>query len=96
MKNVTLKQFDEEVNTGRHLVNFYADWCGPCILMKLILESVDLGINILRVNIDEEPGLTRKFSVMSIPTVLIIDNGIVTARRSGLMTLPELQSLINE
>ena len=51
------------------IVDFYADWCGPCKMMGTILEELD-ELNILKLNVDDFPDIARKFGVMSIPTLI--------------------------
>ena len=53
IKYLEKDNFDEEVKSGRILVDFYADWCGPCKMMGAVLETMN--INILKVNVDEYP-----------------------------------------
>ncbi len=59
------------------LVDFYADWCGPCRIILPFLEEIqnELNIQIVKVNIDESPNIASKYDVMSIPTLIIFKKG---------------------
>lgn len=59
------------------VVDFYADWCGPCRMIMPFLEEIqaETGIDIVRVNIDENPDIASKYNVMSIPTLIIFKKG---------------------
>lgn len=93
----TKENFDELVKKGSVLVDFYADWCGPCKMLGPILEQIDKenavkGLKIVKVNVDEEPELAEKYSVMNIPTLYLFKNGKEVGKQIG--ALPK-QSLIN-
>lgn len=78
MKLTNSANFKEEVlDKPMVLVDFYADWCGPCRMILPLLEEVqtELGIEILKVNIDESPDIASEYEVMSIPTLIIFKNG---------------------
>ena len=85
--------FDEAVKNGVALVDFYADWCGPCRMMAPILEAVAAertDITVAKVNVDESSELAARFGVMSIPTLVVLDGGdeikrIVGARPKDLL-----------
>jgi len=64
---------DELVKEDITLVDFYADWCGPCKMLGSVLEKLDY--NIVKINTDQFPELSKQFAVMSIPTVLIYKDG---------------------
>lgn len=78
------ENFEEEVLKAKEtvIVDFYADWCGPCKIMSPIiddlaeenLENVKVG----KVNVDENPDLAEKYNVMSIPTIIIFKNGEIS------------------
>lgn len=76
------------------LIQFYAQWCGPCQAMKPIVAEIEkeLGdkIKITRVNVDENPETAQKYNVMSIPTFLIKKNGEVKEQLSGVQTKNDL------
>ena len=59
------------------VVDFYADWCGPCRMLLPFLEEIqsELNIDIIKVNIDDSPNLASQFDVMSIPTLILFKNG---------------------
>ena len=59
------------------LVDFFADWCGPCRMISPFLEEIqnEMGIEIFKVNIDESPNIASKYGVMSIPTLAIFKKG---------------------
>lgn len=59
------------------LVDFYADWCGPCRMIMPMLEEVqtELGVDIVKINIDESPNIASEYDVMSIPTLIIFKKG---------------------
>lgn len=90
MSIVYVKQanFEEEVlkSDKTVLLDFYADWCGPCRMIAPILEEIAREheeYKICKVNVDEEPALAAKFEVMSIPTLFVLKNGEVVANSMG-------------
>ncbi len=76
------------------LVDFYADWCGPCQTMNPIIETVltELGgkIKLLKVNIDTHPQLSQQFAVRSIPHFILFKRGKILWRKGGIVTKREL------
>jgi thioredoxin 1 len=85
---ITESTFQQEVleNQGQVLVDFWAEWCGPChavapILAQIAEERSEL--RLVKVNIDEEPELARRYGVMSIPTMILFDSGEPKAAAIG-------------
>ena len=66
--------FHDEIKNGTILVDFFAEWCGPCKMMGRVLEDVDF--NILKVNTDEYPDIAREYGIMSIPTLILFKDGV--------------------
>ena len=72
------ENFAEAVKSGRALVDFYADWCGPCRMMAPILEAVAAekeDLLVAKVNVDENAELASRYGVMSIPTLVVLEDG---------------------
>ena len=76
------------------LVDFYANWCGPCKMLSPILEKVKDDIKIIKVDIDKYQLLARDYNVMSIPCLILFDNGKEVRRNVGYMKESELKSFI--
>lgn len=76
------------------LVDFYADWCGPCQTMNPIIETVleELSgkIKLLKINVDKHPQLSQQFGVRSIPHYILFKRGKILWRKGGLMTKKDL------
>lgn len=90
--------FDTLVNDGVVVVDFFADWCGPCKMLGPILEDLSSSRNevkVVKINVDEEEGLARRFGVMSIPTLLLYKDGKLVDNRTGFIALAELEEWIN-
>lgn len=77
---ITNKNFEEEVlNSDKPvIIDFYADWCGPCKMMSPIIDSIaeeNQELKVGKVNVDEAQELAIKYNIMSIPTIIIFKNG---------------------
>ncbi len=83
----------KEFTKNKILVDFYADWCGPCKMLASILEQVDF-IDVLKVNVDEFPELSAKFGVMSIPTLIVMENGEEIKRDLGFKNLADIKKMV--
>ena len=75
------------------LVDFYADWCGPCKRLGTILEEIN-SIDILKVNVDLFQDISNKYGVMSIPTLIIFDDAKEIKKSIGFKTKEELEEFI--
>lgn len=85
-------EFDELIK-GRVLIDFYADWCGPCKRLMPILEDIK-DIDILKVNVDSFGDLSRNFGIMSIPTLILFDNKKEIKKSIGFKTKEEILDMI--
>ena len=93
IKYLEKENLDELLSDGITLVDFYADWCGPCKMLGSVSETMDL--NVVKVNTDKFPGLAQKFGVMSIPTVVIYKNKEEKSKFIGFKSKEEIERIIN-
>ncbi len=104
MSNVTElsneKEFDEFVKKGHVLVDFFADWCMPCVMMSPIIdevaENLDGKVKFAKINIDENNKLAQKFKVFSIPNFVLFKDGEVKERFVGAMPAEDFEERIRE
>lgn len=87
---------DELVKEGLHLVDFYAEWCGPCKMLTPVLESIEDKINVIKVDIDKFEDLTLDYRIMSVPTLVFIKDGEKVQELVGFRDEDELLEVIEE
>ncbi len=96
--NVSQENFEEEVLQAQQkvLVDFNADWCGPCQMLGAILEEFaqESDIKIASINIDENEELAEKYEVSSIPCLIVFDKGVEKKRSVGLISKNDLKKLV--
>lgn len=96
---VTEENFESFISQGLVLVDFFAEWCGPCRMLTPVLESLSSEaphVSIGKVNIDNSPQPAEKFGVSSIPTVILFKNGEEVDRVVGLRDKDHFVKLINQ
>ena len=96
---VNKDNFDAEVMTADKpvLVDFYADWCGPCRMVSPIVDGIAAEhpeYKVVKVNVDEDPDLAIRFSVMSIPSLFVIKGGEVATQSVGAKTKAQILAML--
>ena len=89
-------EFEKEVQGEVVLLDFYADWCGPCQMLAPVLEELDKEgkVKVVKIDVDSLPDLARQFRVMSIPTVMLFKNGQFVKKQLGYMPLEALKEFV--
>ncbi|RYH72274.1 thioredoxin [Flavobacteriaceae bacterium 144Ye] len=95
-----MSKFSDIINQDKPvLVDFYADWCGPCKMMAPILKQVkdNLGdrVSIIKIDVDKNQALATKYQVRSVPTMLLFKNGKQIWRQSGVLQKDEIINIIS-
>jgi thioredoxin 1 len=99
--HVTEQNFDEALvaTQGLVMVDFWAEWCGPCRAIAPILEELaeasEGGVTLVKVNVDENPGLVARYGIRSIPTILFVKEGTVVDRVVGAASKVALQRILS-
>lgn len=93
MEHLTEDTFQEKTNNGKVLLQFTAEWCGPCKKLSPLVE--ELTINKFKVDVDDCTNLSKKFSIRSVPTLVLLENGVEVKRFTGLMKKNDLDSFVN-
>ncbi len=88
------EDFDSLVKDGIYLIDFYADWCGPCKMLGNILETLDN--NILKINVDTHEDLATFYGVMSIPTICFFKNGELKEKVIGFRNKEEIEEILKK
>ncbi len=96
---LTGETYEKEVMQaeGTVLVDFYADWCGPCKMQGPIVEQLSeerTDVKFCKLNIDEAMPITMSLGIMSIPTIMVVKNGEITFKEAGLMQKAQLEALL--
>ena len=97
--NVNKDNFDTEVlkSETKVLVDFNANWCGPCRMLRPILESIENDkVKIVSINVDNEAELAYKYQVSSIPCLVLFEKGKEIKRSIGLISKDEIEKMIGE
>ena len=95
---LTKDNFDATIAEGVTLVDFWAEWCGPCLMLGPVIDElakrVEGQYKICKVNIDEEGELTARYGVMTIPTVILFKDGEPLDKRVGIHPLEEFENML--
>lgn len=98
---LTDANFKSETSEGLVLVDFWATWCGPCLMQAPILEQLaeeldEDELKIVKVDVDENPATAQQFGIMSIPTLLFKKDGEVVKQVAGVHTKEQIKAIVAE
>jgi thioredoxin 1 len=101
MVNITDTSFESEVLKSSQLVlvDFWAPWCGPCRMVAPVLEEIAKEydkVKIVKINVDENPGLSGQYGIMSIPTMMAFKDGKVVEKIVGALPKPAIIGKISK
>ena len=96
-----MSKFQELISQDKPvLVDFFAEWCGPCKMQAPILEDLKKRVNdqatIIKIDVDKNQGVAAKYGIRSVPTLMIFKNGAIKWKQSGVFPAEELERLIKE
>lgn len=98
MKIVTKNEYDNEIKEGVVLVDFFAEWCGPCKMIAPVLEQLapefEGKAKIIKVDVDAEPSIAQRYGIMSIPTLILFKDSQVFKTVVGFQSKQMLEELI--
>ncbi len=100
VEKVTSDRFDEAVLKSEKpvLVDFYADWCGPCKMLSPVVEQLAQesdAYRVCKINVDEAPDIASRYGIMSIPTLIVFKNGQVAATSVGVQSKQAIAAMLS-
>ena len=103
VKELTNGEFEEFIKSGTAVIDFFAEWCMPCLMMAPVFDEMAekfSEINFGKINIDDDPELAEKYSIMSIPCIVIFKDGKEAQRFIGVQSenilVEKLNTALNE
>ncbi len=91
------QDFNNYINEDKVLVDFYATWCGPCKLISPIIEEISKeneNIKVIKIDVDKFPELSRKYGIMSIPTLIVFSKGKEVKKHIGYLEKEGIEDLL--
>ena len=99
MEVITNVQFDEVISKGVVVIDFFANWCGPCKMLAPVLEEVASDrdeLKVVKMDIDENMELAKTYGVMSVPTLMLFKDGNMISKKIGFMPKELITSWVEE
>ena len=97
VEEINESMFDEKIKTGKVMVDCYAPWCGPCKMLSPIVDEISKEVedySFYKLNVDDNEELSRKYGIMSIPTLLIFEDGELKEKLVGFKSKNELKEIL--
>ena len=94
MIHLEKENLNDLIKEGTHVIDFYADWCGPCTMLSPILEDMT-DISVIKVNVDKFPNIANEYKVMSIPKLVYVKDGKVVTELVGLQSEEDIRNIYN-
>ena len=97
VEEINESMFDERIKTGKVMVDCYAPWCGPCKMLSPIVDEISKEVedySFYKLNVDDNEELSRKYGIMSIPTLLIFEDGELKEKLVGFKSKNELKEIL--
>lgn len=88
------EDFSKLTKTDKILVDFFANWCGPCKMLAPVLEKAESKLKVVKIDVDEFEDLAREYGVMSIPTLVLLEKGKEVKRNVGFMDKKNLENFL--
>lgn len=97
--NINENNFENEIlnSEKKVLLDFWASWCGPCRMVSPIIDEIaeeHTDIKVAKVNVDEQPALAERFEIMSIPTLVVMENGEVKKQAAGAQSKSQILAML--
>jgi len=99
VKKITDNTFTDETSTGIVVIDFWAEWCGPCRMLSPILEDLSkemTNVQFKKINVDENPIIAGSLGITAIPTVIIYKDGLPVERIVGLLPKEHIKKIIQK
>ena len=101
VRHINMEQYNNEIIKSEKLVliDFFADWCGPCKMLAPVIEQIaneHTDVEVVKVNVDEVPELAQMYRVASIPTLIFLKNGELVKEHVGFAIKAEISGMIAE
>lgn len=98
---ITKENYKTEVeeSKGKVFIDFYANWCGPCRMMSPIIDELSdeiTDIKFVKINVDDNEEVSRKYGIMSIPTFVLLEAGNILAKKVGSMSKEDVKKMLDK